>query len=100
METFFIACLGIAVVTLVIQFRLRRSRDILEDWVDSRGYRLVSARYCWLLRGPFTWRSSQAQCVYRVTVEDRQGRKRDGWVQCGSFMLGVIQKSARAIWDD
>jgi hypothetical protein len=77
-----------------------RSQDILQHWADQNGYRIIEKKYVQFFRGPFFWTSSKGQSVYRVVVEDRTGRRRSGWVRCGSWWLGVWIDQAQVHWDD
>ena len=61
-----------------------RSATVLERWAARNRFRLIEQGYRSLLQGPFFLTGSKGQAVYRVTVEDEHGRRRSGWVRCGS----------------
>jgi hypothetical protein len=83
-----------------IAFHLYRSRDILEEWAEREGVRLIEADRRWIWRGPFWWRSTEGQAVFRVVVEDRAGRRRRGHVRVGGWWLGLFSNEATVSWED
>ncbi len=85
---------------VMIAWHFSRSRSLLEQWAAANGYRIISAQYRNLVRGPFFWTTSKGQTVYRVTVEDADGRQRDGWVRCGGWFLGLLSDRVQVRWDD
>jgi hypothetical protein len=94
---FFVVMAAFAVASIVWHFG--RSRDVLQKWADDNGFQIIESRYAhW--KGPFMWTSSKGQSVYRVTVRDRNGYTRSGWVRCGSWWLGLWSDSAQVRWDD
>lgn len=93
-----VAVLVAAVVALFWQFG--RSQSILDRWAESNGYRLIDSERRWMRKGPFFWRSSKGQTVFYVTVEDRQGHVRHGYVRCGGWLLGLLSDQATVEWDD
>ena len=103
MEDVGIVICGAAIVLAVlaaIGWTFSRSREMLEEWATSNDMRIVSARFCWLRRGPFFWTTSKNQTVYRITVADDDGIARTGWARCGSFWWGVFRKQVEVCWDD
>lgn len=89
----------VAVAILGIGWTFSRSRRLLDDWAASNGFRLVSADYCWIRRGPFFWTTSKGQTVYRITAVDGDGNRRTGWARCGSFLLGLWAGRVEVRWD-
>ncbi len=86
-----IAVLGLA--------QIGRGRGILERWAARNGYRLIEVECRWLFRGRFSLTTNRGQQVYRVTVEDANGRLHRGYVRCGGFVLGLWSDRADAVWD-
>jgi hypothetical protein len=85
-----IACPLIAVSAYWI-FVWSQSLTALEGWADKEGYRIVQRSYRTFLRGPFSL--MPATCtVFYVTVQDRDGFERDGWVCCGDQYYGTSDK--------
>ena len=66
-----------------------RARGNLQRWVDDQGYSLVSAKTAWFSKGPYTWTSSNGQIVFRITILDKQGQERTGWVRCGHWLASA-----------
>src|SRR5215203_3704968 len=77
-----------------------RSRSLIQEWADENGYRVVEAKYRWIVRGPFFWTTSKSQTVYRLTVEDAHGNLRRGWVRCGSWLAGLWSHRVDVRWDE
>lgn len=92
------AILGVWAIVVVRIFA--KSRRMIEDWADREGYRIISAKYRWLRRGPFFWGTSKQQTVYRIRVVDSKGVTRSGWARCGSFWRGVAKHKVDVRWDD
>ena len=90
METTIGVAFVLLLAGLVLAWTLLRAREVRERWAEQHGFDLLEARYCWFWRGPFLFRSTDAQLVYRVTVRDRSGRRRTGWLRCGGFFLGLF----------
>lgn len=78
---------------------LRRARSMLNDWADENGYRPVEIEWRWLRHGPFWWRTSRGQVVFRIAVQDSEGRSLHGYARCGGFLFGVLAKRVTVIWD-
>jgi len=68
--------------------------------VDLVALRIVSRVHRLLFRGPYFWTTSKGQTVYRVTVEDKPGGLRTGWVRCGGWWLGLMSNHVEACWDE
>ena len=66
-----------------------RARRNLERWVDDQGYSLVAVKLALFRKGPYTWTSSNAQIVFRITILDKQGQERTGWVRCGHWLASA-----------
>jgi hypothetical protein len=89
-----------AVVVLAIVWHYSRSNDLLHQWAERHGYRIVRQEYRNFFKGPFFWTTSRGQTVYYVTVEDRQGQQRNGWVRCGGRFLGLLSDNVDVRWDE
>ena len=83
-----------------IAWHFRRSRSLLDRWAEGNEFRILQSEYRHIFRGPFFWTSSKGQTVYRVTVEDRAGNVRSGWVRCGGWWLGLWSDNVEARWDE
>ena len=90
------ACL-VALMTVLV---FRRSRRMLEGWAGRNGYELLEARRRWVFRGPFWWRTSDQQMVYRIVVQDQAGQVRRGYARVGGWVFGVLTPKIAVKWDD
>lgn len=89
-----------ALVTGASYWRYRRSRRLLARWAQRSHVELLRAERRLVSRGPFFWRSSDSQIVFRVTVRDRDGQVRRGFVRIGGWFLGVLSDQTAAEWED
>ena len=96
----FVFLIVIVLVILSMTWTFSRSTSIIETWARENGYRLLSSEYRWLAKGPYFFRTSKGQTVYRVTVQDAQGRTRSGYVRCGGWMFGLLSDKVDVRWDD
>jgi hypothetical protein len=82
-----------------LRLHINLGKSILTKWAQEHGFQIVhSKRAFWTgAFNPFT--TGRSQVVFLVTVKDREGRKRSGWVRCGSFLGGVLfSDQAEVIW--
>lgn len=100
MEWIVVPVLAVGIAILGLTWRVGRSRQVLNDWATTHGLTIVSSRFCWFRRGPFFLRSTEDQSVFYVTVTDKGGLTRNGWVRCGSFWVGLLSNTADVRWDD
>jgi hypothetical protein len=91
--------LAIMFIAGTMLFTYSRAYAILNTWAAQNGYEIIERRQAWLSRGPFFWTSNKNQVVFRVTVRDRYGATRHGWVRVGHWLLGMITDDATVIWD-
>jgi hypothetical protein len=73
------------------------SLSILRGWADENGYAILYQEREALWASPFL--PSGGQVVYRIVVEDRQGRRRRGWALCGGYFLGTLSRRVAVRWD-
>jgi len=92
------AVLGLAVAMMVWHFR--RSRNIAQQWAQDNGFELLSAERRFAFRGPFWWRTSKGQEVFRITVRDTGGRVRSGYLRVGGWVVGLLSDQADIKWDE
>jgi len=80
---------------------MKEGNRILDGWARENSLEVLEAEHCWFLRGPFWFRSSKAQSVYRITVRDKEsGETWSGWARCGNWFWGVWGTNAiKVIWD-
>lgn len=85
------AILALVTVTIQVRCRILIGRKMLDRWAKERGYEILSSRYLWFSRGPFSRWSSGLQTVYHVVVRSDDGWTAHGWVQCGTWFWGTLQ---------
>lgn len=73
--------------------------SVLTDWARRNGWTILHSEARHLLTGPFFLRAANSQQVYRVTVRDKHGKIRSGWVRCGGLWLGFFSSRAEVEWD-
>lgn len=77
----------------------RRSESIIDRWAESYGYRVIRKEWRWFRRGPYFWRASKNQTVYRVEILDGYGYSHVCWVRCGSWLFGVLSDEIDVEWE-
>ncbi|HYF64291.1 MAG TPA: hypothetical protein VD886_15825 [Herpetosiphonaceae bacterium] len=92
-----IVIIGIAVMSMVWQSG--RSEDLIDGWARANNLTIVSKEARSFLRGPMFWSTAKGQTVYRITVSDQQGRRRDGWIRCGGRWMGLHSDHVEVRWD-
>ena len=92
--------LWLAVITILGCLESLRSRLVVKRWVAKNEYELLSYRQLWFGAGPFTNRkTSNSQTVYSVTVRDRRGNDKSGWLRVGDWWWGaLVSHQADVIW--
>jgi hypothetical protein len=99
-QPFFMIILVLILAAGSILWHYSRSASLLRKWSEDNGFRLVSSEYRNYFRGPYFWTTSKGQTVYRVTVQDKPGRLRTGWVRCGGWWLGLMSNHVETCWDE
>ena len=97
-----IFALGLVLVIIIgtIRWHYGRSAAILQKWADDDGYQIVEKELRHFFKGPFFFTASKNQTVYRVTVIDKAGQERSGWVKCGGWWFGMWTDQAKVRWDE
>jgi hypothetical protein len=93
-----IAVVIIGYCAWAILWTYSRGPNLLEDWAQRNGFRLVSYQYQWFHKGPF-WLASKDTKVYRITVVDPVGKFHTGWALCGNRLFGLWSNSVEVKWD-
>ena len=92
---------GVAVVTAIaIAIGQRLARRKLTRWAEDQGFRLVEFHGAPFWRGPRAWRRTENQEDYWVVVEDRDGRRREGWVLYTSPWHSLGRQKVEVRWED
>lgn len=94
-----ILAITLAIPVWAVVYSKLRTDKIIDNWAKQSGYRVISAKRRWIDIGPHR-RSLGYQTVMRVEVEDGQGRRRKGYLWCGSRMGGIFTDKTTIYWDD
>jgi hypothetical protein len=84
----------------ITRWQIRRGREMLVPWCAKAGYELIDVDHRYLFRGPFFWRASKSQMVYKISARERGGRVRSGYARCGGYWLGVFTEEVDVRWDE
>lgn len=95
-----VAVLIIVLATAYVLWTLKRARDRLNQWAQANSYRIIESDRRSFFRGPYFWRASESQAVFRVTVQDNNGNTRRGWVRIGSYLFGLHSSQVGVTWDE
>lgn len=77
----------------------RRAESMIQRWADGNGYQIVQLEWRWFRLGPYFWKASKNQMVYRVEIIDWNGNPAQCWIRCGSWLLGVLSDEIDVTWD-
>ncbi len=92
--------LSMVIILATTLWRSSRSRQVLDSWAAKNGFQIIRRENRWCFRGPFAWSRSRCQTVYFVTVLDKDGLERSGWVRCGGWFTGLWSDAAEVRWLD
>ena len=93
---------GVAVALSVgwLAYRRYRGSALLYRWAQDNGYKILQRQYRWFLRGPFWWALGSNYAVYYVTVADRKGKKKSGWICFGGWFWGLASDTVDVRWEE
>lgn len=91
---------AVALTVGFLSWSLRRGRTLLARWAAANGFTLVQTEWRWIAKGPYFWRSSNNQMVYRIAVSDAGGTVRRGWARCGGWVWGLLTDQVDVRWDE
>jgi hypothetical protein len=92
--------LFVVIGVVALWWDITRSRALLNRWAADSGFQIIESHYRVFRKGPFFWTSSRGQTVYFVTIRDRQGYQRSGWVRCGSWWWGLWSTETQVRWEN
>jgi hypothetical protein len=101
MRSFWIPILFIAGIGILLGINwlvLRKAKRLVYAWAARNGLQIIEMELRWFSKGPFFWTTSRTQIVYYVTVYET-GRRRQAYVRCGSFWLGMISDRVEVSWE-
>lgn len=80
--------------------RMSIAQDRVDQWAQQNGYEIISRQRRTMFRGPFWLTTSKSQEVYEITVRDRDGNQREGYVRVGGMFLGMMSDNLEVRWKD
>jgi len=90
--------MGLGVVLYSLQ-RLWRRRA-LYHWAAGNDFKLIAYDQPLLTEvSAFPFTVSKAQQVFHISVLQKDGRARSGWLLLGSGLLGLLSGEAEVRWD-
>jgi hypothetical protein len=90
----------LALVVLYGVGPLARARYMLARWARSEGFRVLDTKRRVFNTGPFVWAWLGHAVVFWVVLEDREHRRRSGWVKCGRYWGGLLSNNVEVAWQD
>ena len=94
-----LSVIGIGVALASCAWSRRRAADMLAGWAAASGYQLLQFAPRYLRTGPYFWRHGRGQLIFYVTVADRSGGRRAGYVRLGGWLMGLLSDQVDVIWD-
>ena len=85
----------VAVAAYILDSRWRRRR--LERWAEQENLAVLSAEERSYSQGPFF--TGNMGYVYRITVTDRTGNNRSGWIRFRPLTWGTGPNAISVRWD-
>ncbi len=76
-----------------------RASQMLEQWLRDNDFQLLQKSTPWRKDNPFFASSNRGQKVFKVTVRDKSGAIRAGWLRCGHALAGVAVPQIEVKWD-
>ena len=81
---------GIILVIILLHIKQnKRSKVNLEIWLNNNQFRLIAIERRYLRRGPYLWKSSKAQVIFRIYLTNNEDEEKIAWVKCGSYFKGA-----------
>lgn len=97
-NAFIILPLILLLVIASFAWHYGRSNSLLERWAEENSFTILNSEYRYFFRGPYFWTTTKGQTVYYVTVLDKSGHTRSGWVRCGGWWLGLMSDHVEVRW--
>lgn len=90
---------GVLAITLGFAAR-QRQHQLVNLWMEEHGFELIECHRRLFWNGPFTFRTSKSQAVFRVKARDKSGVTQSGHVRVGGYFLGILSDQVTVVWDD
>lgn len=83
LKSILMGLLAAVVVFFVLNMGRKYQEARLQVWAEENHYKVLNFRGAAFWEGPKAWLRSKNQHAYRITVQDEQGRQRQGWILFG-----------------
>ena len=80
-------------------FGTEEAERMLLDWSRTLGVQIEEKERQWILFGPFAWRATNQQRVFRFTALTASGDRKTGWARCGHPLLGLFVFRVTVEWE-
>lgn len=77
----------------------KRAVQTLDEWLRDNDFQLLQKSTPWIKDNPFFMSSNRSQKVFKMTVRDKTGQIRQGWLRCGHALGGVAASLVEIKWD-
>ncbi|HEV3080979.1 MAG TPA: hypothetical protein VGY66_14445 [Gemmataceae bacterium] len=72
--------------------------ESLTSWARQHGYRIIAKEGRQYFVGPF--KINKYRPTYYITVEDRQGQQKKGWIRLGTWYIVGFKERIRVLWEE
>ncbi|MDB5324781.1 MAG: hypothetical protein JWM57_350 [Phycisphaerales bacterium] len=85
----------------IVNGAIRRTNGTkaIERWALENQYEVLDAAEWNLPAGPFFRRKGPGQTIFRISVQDSEGRVHSGLILCGPYLRGLKSKTPTVAWD-
>jgi hypothetical protein len=80
----------------VLRHAFSRSKQRVARWARENGFELRRCEWRWSGDSPFA--PGGREVLWTVRIVDREGRTRNGWVRCGSPLIGMLSSRVDVRW--
>ena len=91
--------LGAIAVSWLYFWSIQRSANVLKSWARKNGHQLISFEHRSLSKGPFGWRTSTGDTIFRIVVMGSDSWPKKGWARVCSLRLGSMPDLITVLWD-
>jgi hypothetical protein len=82
------------------RYRIGIARRMVETWALQNRFHVTTLKRCFYFNDPSFLMRSNVQFVFKISVEDEEGKVRTGWIRCGHWFLGLVRDQVTIFWDE
>ena len=83
---------------LVVHFVWAKRR--INQWASRNNYNVLKCKICLINIGPSSYfGTSGGQSVFKIEVENHEGKIRTGYARAGGFFFGLLRERVEVKWD-